>query len=247
MSKLVPKLVIDKNGKRTTVYKLPEDANSKGLRRLFGVIPSSGPSRSDLIKAILVEAEELAGADRHIEKKAFSSIKTESLPSVLEILSDESAQPEAVYVFSERYNQSASRGTYNEWVGEYASRYREIKGWICGHSRGATDDTISKLVTGMMHLQSKGVSVDESEGEMRLTCALLGSGLAKGLHHQVTPYGLAFLVRNDFVTEFAAKYPDPDDIEKACSLIASGGVNRLEDIYDVFSGDVPLSIAEGIL
>lgn len=246
MTKLVPTLVLDKNGKTTTVYKLPHEGR-KRLRTLFGVIPSSDPNKNDLIKAILVEAGELAGADRHIEKKAFSSIKAECLPGVLEILSDESAQPEAVYVFSERYDQSNNKALYNDWVSEYAARYREMKEWSCGQSRGASDDTISKLVAGMMHSRSKGVSIEEAEGVMRMTCALIGSGIARGIHHKTTPYGFAFSLRDDFVNEFVAKYPAPDDIEKACTLIASGSLNRLEDLNDVFSGDVPLSIAEGIL
>jgi hypothetical protein len=248
MSKLVPTLVIDKNGKPTTVYKRPEKA-TKGFGNLFGVIPrGSEPSRSDLIAAILAEAEELAGgADRHIEKRVFSSIKAESLPGVLEILSHESAEPEAVYIFAERYAQSDDKSAYNEWVGEYASRYREMKAWSCGHSSGASDDTISKLVAGMIRSQSKGVSVEESEGVMRLTCALIGSGIARGIYHQVTPYGLAFSLRDDFVKRFVTRHSSPDEIEKACSLIASGNLNRLEDLDNVFSGSVPLSIAEGIL
>jgi hypothetical protein len=247
MSKLVPTLVIDKNGKSTTVYKRTEQ-KTKNLGNLFGVLPhSSEPSRSVLIGAVLNEAEELDQNMFASTRKAFSSISTEHLQGVLEILSRDDAQMDTVRVFDDRFQGSVNKSAYKNWVAEYTARYAEMKTWDCGHSTGVSDDTISKLIAESLHSRSKGASPEVAEGIMRMTCALIGTGLTKQLMLRPTDYGLSFVEQDSYVADFVNRHAAPEDIEKACSLIASGKLNRIEDLDYVFDEEVPMSLIEGSL
>jgi hypothetical protein len=247
MSKLVPTTVVDRNGRATTVYKRPEN-KTKDFGNLFGVLPrSSEPSRSDLIGAVLEEIEELDESMFASTRKAFTGIKTEHLQGVLEILSRDDARLETVRSFDDRFQGSVNKNAYNDWVAEYSARYSEMKTWSCGHSTGASDDTMSKLIAESLHSRSRGTSPEVAEGVMRMTCALIGTGLTKQLAHHPTDYGLSFIEQDSYVADFVQRHPAPEDIERACILISSGKLNRIEDLDSVFEDAVPMSLIEGAL
>jgi hypothetical protein len=247
MSKLVPTLVIDKNGKPTTVYKRPEK-KTKDFGNLFGVIPrSSEPSRSDLITAIFREADELYLDKFVAARKVFNGVRTGHLQGVLEIVSREDAQIDTIRVFDDRFHGSVSKNAYNNWVAEYTARYAEMKTWECGYSTGVTDEIISKLIAESLQARSEGTSPEVAERTMRLTCALIGTGLTRQLVHRPTDYGLSFLEQDGYVAGFAERHTDIDVIKKACVLITSGKLNRVEDLDPVFDEEVPMSLIEGAL
>jgi len=248
MTKLVRTSVVDKNGKPTTVYKRPAASNAKGLRALLSVFPRSNePSKDDWIEAIIAESEELAPNNYSSFRKIAHEIKPENLQGTLEVLSHDKAGSEAVYAIDERYHRSSNKACFNDWLTEFTARYAEMKTWDSGQSDGPRDDTISKLVADMMHSRAKGINEAHLLGVMKVTCALIGTKLASSLHHRQTAYGMSYFMNDKYIDDFLSRHHDPESVDKACYLIASGNLNRLEDLDAVLSGEVPISIAEGML
>lgn len=244
----MPSVVVDKNGRTTTVHKKPDTASA--AKKLLGFIPvgNGAPSRSSLIDSIMVQAQSLSSYDASMYKSSFKAIKTEHLPAVLEVLKHNDAELDDIASFSNRHEASKSKELYNEWVGEYLSRYWEMKEWPSGYEgHGVSPEATAKLVTENLYLRSVGVTEEVAESILRLSFSLQGTGISGGIHLRTTPYGVSMFLPNPFLREFAEKHNTPEEVERACALISSHKLNRLEDLTEVFDEDIPVSIAEGIL
>jgi hypothetical protein len=250
MSKLFPEVVVDKNGRATTVYK-KEDENRSGFKGFLGSIaPGSGPSRGKLVNAIRHEINEL---NSHSPVRRFfkftSPIRTENLEGLLAVLKDEKTTIETVQVISDRLDQ-LEKENFNEWLVSFTQNVTEMRGWPCGHRTGPDDGMIAKLMAETLHLRDKGhgLSPEEEMSLARLTVAVLGTGLNGELRHRATKYGMAFFSDNAYLRDFAGRFhDDPEIMETATALIAGNKVNRLEDLESVVSGEIPTVFVEGAL
>lgn len=250
MPQLIPTLTVDRNGRITTVYKRDTTAK-RGLGNLFGVLPrSSEPSRAELFSAITDRICEWADESFVRQYRSFiPKTSTKNLQGVLSVLQDERSSLETLSVLVERA-ESSDKQDFNEWLESFAAHYGEMKEWRSGHQMPPDDSMIARLLAGVLSSAKKESSFGyESELSVaRLTHALSGTGIGGGFMHRPTPYGLAFYSGSEALREFVVNHHgDKELMDTAAALIAGKKVNRIEDLEDVASGDLPTVFAEGAL
>lgn len=250
MSQLIPEVIVDKNGRTTTVYKR-ERSEKRNVSNLFGVLPrSSDPSRTELVRAVKDEIRDLTSESfEGAYSSSLSKTWTRNLQGVLNILRDGPASKHTLDVIAERAETADNKARFNEWLASFVTHFNEMKQWPSGSNRPAEDNIIASLLADVLRSQKADASLghDEAMETARLTCALSSTGLSP-FAFRPTPYGLAFFADNDYLRVFtAANHENKELMDTAVALLVSKKLNRVEDLAGIASGELPTAFAEGAL
>lgn len=251
MSKLVPTPTIDKNGRQTTVHK--RSANEVRPKWSWLAPRGDEASRKDILQEIHREIDRLTNGvhQSRLHTKMASYLSTESLQGMLRVLSSKRATFSTYAAFDER-SEACSKSMYREWADEFIYRYEEMKGW----SNGArtTDDqflarTVSRMLENRRDSRFSGLSPVEETNLLRLSVALIGSGIGKfRMETDTHGYGPSLVSDGeDYLRTFVMSASSSDEIIQAEELIVYQKVNRIEDIGEVVSGSISPTISEGFL